>query len=138
MQFDLELSLEEDVNCFHVSQVKNYSCGSQVTYVERSCTRMFWSNQTINDEDVNLDEPYNLCDMLFTEEQGALVKSNVDRKFFQTRDSKGNVEANVQDIMSTLRKKVEEKRFHVDVYSAPMDNVSFHPEIILQKWKYVL
>lgn len=92
----------------------------------------------INDEDVNLDEPDNLCDMLLTKEQGSLVMSEVDSKFFQIRDSEGNVGAKVQDIVSILRRKIEEKIFHVDVYSDHMDNMAFHPETIFQKLKYVI
>lgn len=41
MQSDLELSLEEYVSSFPISQVKNYSCSFQGTYAERSCTRIF-------------------------------------------------------------------------------------------------
>lgn len=92
----------------------------------------------INNENVNMDEPGNLYDMLLTDEQRALVKSKVDSKFVQIKDSEGNVEAKVQEVVSTLRIKVKEKIFHVDFYFAHMDNVLFHPEIIFQKWKYVL
>ena len=35
----------------------------------------------INNENVNMDGPGNLYDMLLTEEQRALVKSKVDSKF---------------------------------------------------------
>lgn len=42
------------------------------------------------------------------------------------KDSETNVEATVQHIVSTLRRKVGEKRLHIDVISSHMDKVSFH------------
>ena len=49
-------------------------------------------------------------------------------KFVQISESETNVEAKVKDIVFTLRRKVGGKRFHLDVTSAHMDNVSFHYE----------
>lgn len=88
--------------------MNNYLYGSQGTYVERNCTRLFWSNQMINivikkgNEDVNMDVLVNMCDMLLNEaqtqrkdEKSVIVKSEVARKFVQTRDSKTNDEEKV-------------------------------------------
>lgn len=62
----------------------------------------------------------------------------MDIKFVQIRDYETNVEPEVQDIVSTLRRKVGGKIFHVDVTFANMDNVSFPPKTIFQNRKYVL
>lgn len=73
MQSEFVLSLV--VSCLLNFQVKNYSCGSQGTYVERSYTQLLCSNQMINNvikkinEDVNQDVPENMCDMWMTEFQ---------------------------------------------------------------------
>lgn len=47
------------------------------------------------------------------------------------------VEANVHDIVVTMRRKTRGKIIHVDVTSAHMDNMSFHSKTIVQKWEYV-
>ncbi|KAI5408415.1 hypothetical protein KIW84_054299 [Lathyrus oleraceus] len=60
------------------------------------------------------------------DEQGVLVKSRIDGKFVQLKDSETNVEVMVKNIVSTFRRKVKEKRLHMDVTFAHKDNVSFH------------
>lgn len=66
------------------------------------------------------------------DEQGAPVNSEVNKNLVQTS------EAIAQDIMLTMRRKVGGKRIHVDITYAHMDNVSFHSETRVQKWKCIL
>lgn len=54
-----------------------------------------------------------------------------------TSDYETNEEEYVLDMMHTLRRKVGGKRVPVNIPYAPMDNVSFHFETSVQKWKYV-
>lgn len=94
--------------------------------------------------DVNQDVPDNMCDMLMSEfqthrkdEQDSLEKTEL-MKLVQMRDSETGAEETVYNIVSTLRRKVEEKRFHVNVSSTHMDNLSFHSKTNVQKWKFDL
>lgn len=45
MQSDFELRMVEDVRCLSNFQVKNYACGSQGTYADKSCTQQLCNNQ---------------------------------------------------------------------------------------------
>lgn len=85
-----------------------------------------------------------MYDMLVTEfqtqrkeEQVSHDNSEVIRKLVQTRESDINSEAYIQNIVSTMRRKVGGKRIHLNVTSSHMDNMSFQSEANAQKWKYV-
>jgi hypothetical protein len=52
-------------------------------------------------------------------------------------DSDTNVEANVLDINASERKRMEGRRAPANIPPAPMDNVSFHSEESVQKWRFV-
>lgn len=61
----------------------------------------------------------------------------MNRNIFQTSDFKEDDEEEVLDNVHTVRKKVGGKRIHVNASSPHMDNVSFHYETGVKKWKYV-
>lgn len=91
-------------------------------------------------EDVNQDVPNSMCDMLVTEfptqgkdDQDALVNFEVNRNLVQTSEFETDDEANVYDIVSTIKRNVGGKRTPVNVVVAPLDNVSFHFETSVQK-----
>lgn len=151
LQYDLELSMVEDVSCLPDFQVKNYVCGSQGTYNDRSCTQQLCNNQMINDiikigkEDVNQDVLDNMCDILMIElqthrkyERVSLVKTEGNIKLFQMRDYGTNAEAKIQNSVSTLRRKVIEKILHVDISYIHMDTVYSHYKTNVQKCECVL
>ncbi|MCI40031.1 envelope-like protein, partial [Trifolium medium] len=48
-----------------------------------------------------------------------------------------DVEADVQHIMASKIKKIAGKRVPENILPAAMDNISFHSEESVQKWKYV-
>jgi hypothetical protein len=52
-------------------------------------------------------------------------------------DSDTNVEANVLDINASEWKRMEGRRVPANIPPAPMDNVSFHSEESVQKWRFV-
>ncbi|XP_057443265.1 uncharacterized protein LOC130735205 [Lotus japonicus] len=52
-------------------------------------------------------------------------------------ESDSNVEADVQDIVPAEKKKFAGRRIPKNVSTAPLDNVSFHSEENVLKWKYV-
>lgn len=96
-------------------------------------------------EDVNQNVPDNMFDMLVVEFQTqrkdgqlSLVNSEVKKMLVQISEYETGAKANVWDIMSTMKRKVDGKIILVYVYSAHMDNVSFHSEASVQKWKYVV
>ncbi|CAI8592904.1 unnamed protein product [Vicia faba] len=70
-------------------------------------------------------------------EEKSIVKKYLKRNLVQSSDYETKVESNVQDIVSTIRRKVGGKRILVNVIAAPLDNVSFHSESSVQKWKFV-
>ncbi|KAI5412002.1 hypothetical protein KIW84_056899 [Lathyrus oleraceus] len=53
-------------------------------------------------------------------------------------DNMYDAKVNAHDIVFSMMRKVGGKRIHVDVSSAQMDKVTFHPEISGHKWKYSL
>lgn len=55
----------------------------------------------------------------------------------QTSESETYVEADVHDIVSIISIKIGGKRILVNVFVAPIDNVSFHYEISVHNYKYV-
>lgn len=67
-----------------------------------------------------------------------LLISEVNKKLVQTSESVSDVEANVRDIMVTMRRKIWGKMIHVDITPSHMDIASFYYETSVQKWKYVL
>jgi hypothetical protein len=54
-----------------------------------------------------------------------------------TSDSELYVEDDVMDIVSSRRREVGWNRIHVNVPSTPLDIVSFHYKVSIQKWKFV-
>lgn len=62
---------------------------------------------------------------------------SLKRKHVQSNDSEIDVEEDVWDIVPTIRIKIGGKIITLNVPTAPLDNVSFHSESSLQKWKYV-
>lgn len=95
-------------------------------------------------KDVNQVVLDNMYDILVTEfltqwkdEQVAIVNSEVNNKLVQTSESEKKYKEKVQDIVSTMRRKVGEKIIHMIITFAHMNNVSFHSETSIHKWKYV-
>lgn len=91
--------------------------------------------------DDNQDATENIYNIMVTEfptqwkdEKDDLVNSEKNNKLVQTNESETNVEANAQDIVFSMRRKVGGRRFLVDVSSAHMDKVTFYPE---KKWSEV-
>lgn len=66
-------------------------------------------------------------------ESKVVEKKSLEIKLRQSSDSETGVEQDVHDILSTIRRKVCGKRIHVNVPTAPMDNVSLHYEISVHK-----
>ncbi|XP_057418537.1 uncharacterized protein LOC130712734 [Lotus japonicus] len=67
------------------------------------------------------------------------VKKTAEKKKIPRIDleSESDVEADVQDIQTSEKKKFSGKRIPFDVPSFPIDNVSFHAGENVLKWKYV-
>lgn len=61
----------------------------------------------------------------------------MNRNLVFKSDSGTDDEEDVLDIMSIIWRKFGGKRILVNVFSTHMDNVSFHSEISVQKWKCV-
>lgn len=68
----------------------------------------------------------------------ALGVFEVSNKLIQISGLVTEAEVNVQDIMVTMRRNLGENRLHVDITSAPTDNVPFYFKTSDQKWKCVL
>jgi len=64
-------------------------------------------------------------------------KKSLKREHVPTSDSKLYVEDYVMDIMSSSRREVGWKKIPVNVPSTPLDIVSFHYKVSVQKWKFV-
>lgn len=60
------------------------------------------------------------------------------RKVIVTSDSEKYARVDVQDIMTSSRKKAGGKKIPGNVPAAPLDNVSFHSESNAERWKYVV
>lgn len=69
-------------------------------------------------------------------ESKVVEKKSLNRNLVQSSDSETDVEEHVQYIVATIRRKVGGNRIHVNIPAASMDNVSFHFETNVQKWKY--
>jgi hypothetical protein len=66
------------------------------------------------------------------------TKSSKKQPIIQSdSDSETDDEANVLDIVATEKKKLVGKRIPANIPPAPMDNISFHSEASVQKWKNV-
>ena len=94
-------------------------------------------------EDVNqvvLDNKYDMLVAKFPtlrkDEQVAFVNYKVNNKLVRISEFMMDVEANVQDMVVTMRRKIGGKRTHVDVTSAHID-MSFHSETSSKKWEYI-
>lgn len=70
-------------------------------------------------------------------EEKTAEKKSLKRKLVQTSEYEKNDEEYVLEIVPIVRRKIKGKRILVSVSSTPMDNVSFHSESNVQKWKYV-
>lgn len=55
----------------------------------------------------------------------------------ESSESDHDVEHNVQDIISTSRKKASGKKIPANILEVPLDNISFHYVKNVEKWKYV-
>lgn len=60
------------------------------------------------------------------------------RKVIMTSDSENYAQVDVQDIMTSSRKKAGGKKNLGNVPAAPLENVSFHSESSAERWKYVV
>lgn len=60
------------------------------------------------------------------------------RKLIVTSDSKTDAQANVQDVMTSAKKKARGKKISANVVVAPLDNVSFHSESSVGRWNYIV
>lgn len=58
----------------------------------------------------------------------AIENTSLKIKLLHSSDFETNVEEDVQDIMSTIRRKAGGKRIYVIVPITPMDNVPFHSD----------
>lgn len=70
-------------------------------------------------------------------EEKLVEKRSLKRKMVKLSDSDSNVENNVLNVVSTIRKKVCGKIITLNVVDDPLDNVSFHSEASVQKSKFV-
>lgn len=60
-------------------------------------------------------------------------KKSLNRNLVQSSDSETDAEANVEDTLSTIKRKVIRKRIPVNVVIAPLDNVSCHSKTSVKK-----
>ncbi|KAI5437970.1 hypothetical protein KIW84_023918 [Lathyrus oleraceus] len=72
------------------------------------------------------------------DEKVDLINFEKNNMIVQTSEYETYVEANSYDIVFSMRRKVGGKIIHMDLSSAYMDKVTFHPEISGHKWEYVL
>ena len=72
------------------------------------------------------------------DEKVSIVNYEVNIKLVQTSEFETDAEADVQDMVIIIRIKVGGKRTPVNVDDAPLDNLSFHYETSVQKWRYAL
>lgn len=70
-------------------------------------------------------------------ESKPVEKKSLKGNLVWSSDSEKNVEEDVLDIMSNISRNVGGKIILVNVLDASMDNVSFHSETCVLKWKYV-
>lgn len=70
-------------------------------------------------------------------EENVVKKKSLKRKLVQTNDSETNGVPYVMDIVTSSRRNIRGKRIPVNIPAALLDNVSFHSEVSVQKWKYV-
>lgn len=61
----------------------------------------------------------------------------MNKKLVQISDFEADDKEDIMDIVHSVRRKVGGKIIHVNVSPAHMDNVLFHCETSVQKWKYV-
>ncbi|MCH97394.1 envelope-like protein, partial [Trifolium medium] len=64
-------------------------------------------------------------------------KKTLKMKEVPTSDSDCDVEPDVPDIVPSTRKKIAGKKVPLNVSAAPMNNVSFHSEASVSRWKFV-
>jgi hypothetical protein len=64
-------------------------------------------------------------------------KSSKKKQFVVVSDSETDVEADVLDITTYGKKRIRGRRIPANIPPAPMDNVSFHSEESVQKWRFV-
>lgn len=70
-------------------------------------------------------------------ERKVIEKKFLKRKIIQTSGSETYDEQDVLDIVTSSRRNNGGKRILVNIPTAQLDNVSFHSETSVQKWKYV-
>lgn len=66
-------------------------------------------------------------------EEKVVENKFVKRKLVQTSDS----EPYVMEIVAYSKRKIVGKMIHINILVDPLDNVPFHSEASVQKWKYV-
>lgn len=77
------------------------------------------------------------------EKKRSKIESNLDdkntlkRKMVASSNSEYDAEVDVPDIVSSSKKKIGGRKIHFNVPATPLDNVSFHTEVNIQKRKYV-
>lgn len=59
------------------------------------------------------------------------------RKLDQYSESETDVEDDVQNIVPSFRRKVDGKKLPMNIPYTPLDNVSFHFESSVQRWKNI-
>ncbi|MCH94692.1 envelope-like protein, partial [Trifolium medium] len=64
-------------------------------------------------------------------------RSSKKKQVIIPSDSEPDVEVDVQDIVTSEKKRIGGKRIPTNIPPAPLDNISFHSEESVQKWKFV-
>jgi hypothetical protein len=71
------------------------------------------------------------------EKKASGENSSKRRQLITASESEEDVEADVPYIMTSRKKRIGGRRVPANVPPAPMDNISFHSEESVQKWRYV-
>jgi hypothetical protein len=64
-------------------------------------------------------------------------RSSKKKQVIIPSDSEEDVEADVQDIMAYEKNRIGGRMIPANIPSAPMDNISFHYEESVHKWRFV-
>ncbi|XP_050895217.1 uncharacterized protein LOC127101818 [Lathyrus oleraceus] len=67
----------------------------------------------------------------------ASKRKSLKRDLVVSSDSKSNVEADVLNIVPSLRKKIGGKKVLVNISTTPLDNMLFHHEESVKKWRFL-
>lgn len=69
--------------------------------------------------------------------EGSSKRKNLKRMLVVSSESKSDAEVDVLDIVPSSRKKIRGKRVHMNILVAHLDNMSFHSEESVKKWRFL-